>query len=340
MYITVKIGQPETIQLPAPACAVHGNADADAMARHGHGGLELAGVDEQDGPRRRRGRRRPVAIAVEVLDAPDVLVAGEAAPARDSGGGGVVGREVGGDDGAGRVLACHVVRVAAERPEQRRAPRPRHAHPVEEVGAEGPEHVRHRRNPHPWRAAVELPDRGETRPEQPRRALHPHPQRARRVPHAQHGERAVRGGGAALGGLDGEEGAEGELVVEESGEICGEELGLLWGEMARVGGGGERGLEVEDAVAGRDGQAARVHGPAQEHGPPERRVPEPAHEESQRRLVGRRRRHGRPRRAPGPAPLLRRLHQRRPDPLPPASKHTQKGPNTSALSAIAETRKA
>src|SRR5512140_2825891 len=64
-----------------PCMAWHGMAWRGRRRR-----LELAGVDEEVASRRRR-RRRPVVgvvfVRVEVLDAPDVLVAAEAAPPRD-----------------------------------------------------------------------------------------------------------------------------------------------------------------------------------------------------------------------------------------------------------------
>ena len=281
---------------------------------------KLAGIDEQDRPGRRR--RRPAVVVVgilaEVLDAPDVLVAGEAAPPRDGGGGRVVGRDVGGDDGAVRVLACHVVGVVAEGAEQVRARGAGHAEAVEEVGAEGAEDVRDGRDAHPRRAAVERPERGERRAEQRGRAAHAEAHGAGGVPDAEHGEGRRRGRVPLRPALDGHERAQRELVGEQRRHVGGEELrGVRWGQ-ARVGGRRQRRRQLVHAVRARDGQAVRVHRPAQELRPPERRVPEPAREQRQRRRVGRRRRHRRVRRPALAAPLLRALHQRRRDPQPPA----------------------
>jgi hypothetical protein len=282
---------------------------------------KLAGIDEQDRPGRRR--RRPAVPVVgirlgEVLDAPDVLVAGEAAPPRDGGGGWVVGRDVGGDDGAGRVLAGHVVGVVAEGAEQGGARGAGHAEAVEEVGAEGAEDVRDGGDAHPRRAAVERPERGERRAEQRGRAAHAEAHGAGGVPDAEHGE--GRRGGRVRPALDGRERAQRELVGEQRRHVRGEELRSLRRGQARVRGGRQRRRQLEHAVRARYGQAMRVHRPAQELRPPERRVPEPAREQRQRRRVGRRRRHRRVRRAALTAPLLRALHQRRRDPQPPARK--------------------
>jgi hypothetical protein len=289
---------------------------------------KLAGVDEQH--RAGRRRRRPVVVVVgggggivvvvlvEVLDAPDVLVAGEAAPARDGGGGRVVGRDVGGDDGAGRVLAGDVVGVVAQGAEQGGARRAGHAETVEEVGAEGAEDVRDGGDAHPRRAAVERPERGERRAEQGGRAAHAEAHGAGGVPDAEHRER--RREGRVRVALDGDEGAQRELVGEERRHVGGQELRGLRREQARVGRGRQRRRQLEHAVPARDVQAVRVHGAAQELGPPERRVPEPAREQRQRRRVGGRRCHRRVRRAARAAPLLRALHQRRRDPQPPAQR--------------------
>ena len=173
---------------------------------------EFPWIHEQDSGGR---RRRPVVLGVvaggiaagsraELLDAPDVLVAGELGPVRHDGRGRVLGAEVGRQDGARRVLAGDVVRVVAQGAEQGGAGRAGHAEAVEEVRAEGAEDVRDGGDAHPRRAAVERPERGERRAEHRRRAAHAEAHGAGGVPDAEHGE--LRWEGQVRLNLDGEHG--------------------------------------------------------------------------------------------------------------------------------------
>jgi hypothetical protein len=127
---------------------------------------EFPRVYEQDVSRR---RSRPVVVLIvvtgiaigELLDAPDVLVAGESWPVRHGGRRRILGTQVRRHDGARGVLAGDIVRVPAERAEQRGTLRPGHAEAVEEVGAERPEHVGDGGHLQPWRVPVERARRGQ-----------------------------------------------------------------------------------------------------------------------------------------------------------------------------------
>lgn len=116
-------------------------------------GLEFPGVDE-DGRRRRRfgpvAKRSAVAVlSGEVLDAPEVLGAGEAAPVRDPAAERFARGDLRRHHAAAGVGACHVVRVMEERPRQRWRLGAVAGEAVDEVEPEGAEEVRHGRDAEP-----------------------------------------------------------------------------------------------------------------------------------------------------------------------------------------------
>jgi hypothetical protein len=304
---------------------------------------ELPGVHEQDA---RRRRRRPVIVAVasiatgggstELFDAPDVLVARELGPVRHYGLGGVVGSEVGRQDGARGVLARDVVRVPAERAEERRSLRSGHAEAVEEVGPERAEDVGHGGHLKPRRMAVERARRGQGRAEERGRAADAEAEGARGVPDAEQRERwrprGVFGAAtAAAAALDSEVRAEGELVVEQGREVGREEFGGRGREQRGVGGRGERRGQAQHAVRARDAHPVPVHGVTEEYRPPERRVREAAGEERERRGVGLGGGHGGVRRAARRAPRLGVPDQLRGDPEAPAAQRRGTKATVSAL---------
>jgi hypothetical protein len=292
---------------------------------------ELPWIHEQDAGAR---RGRPVFFGVvaggiavgsgaELLDAPDVLVAGELGPVRHDGRGRVLGPEIGRQDGARRVLAGDVVRVAAERAEERRTLRPGHAEAVHEVGAERAEDVGHGGHLQPRRVAVERARRGQRRAEERGRAADAEAEGARGVPDAEQRERLRPRGVLGPAALDGEVCAERELVVEQRREVGGEELGGGGREQRGVGCHGERRGQAQDAVRARDARPVPVHGVAEEHRPPERRVREAAGEERERRRVRLGGGHGGVRRAARRAPRLGAPDQLRRDPEAPADTETK-----------------
>jgi hypothetical protein len=266
---------------------------------------EFPRVYEQDATRR---RSRPVVVLLaatgiaigELLDAPDVLIAGEPCPVRHSGSRRVLGPQVRRHDGARGVLARDVVRVPAERAEQHGTLRPGHAEAVEEVGAERPEHVGDGGHLQPRHVTVERARRGQRGAKGRGRAAHAQAQRARGVPHAQQSERRRR----AEAAFDGEVRAERELVAEQRGEVGGLELCDGGWEQRGIGGCGERRGQAQHAVRAREARTVPVHGVAKEHRPSERHIREAAGEERQRRRVRRGGRYGGVRGAARRAPRL------------------------------------
>jgi len=253
---------------------------------------------------------------------------------RHHGLGRVVRPEVGRQDGARGVLARDVVRVPAERAEERRALRSGHAEAVHEVGPERAEDVGDGGHLQPRRVAVERARRGQGRAEERGRAADAEAEGARGVPDAEQRERRRPGRvlvGSAAAALDGEVRAEGELVVEQGREVGGEELGGRGREQRGVGGRGERRGQAQHAVRPRDAHPVAVHGVAQEHRPPERRVREAAGEERERRGVGLGGGHGGVRRAARRAPRLGAPDQLRRDPEAPAQQRRRRKATVSAL---------
>jgi hypothetical protein len=286
--------------------------------------LKLPRVDEYGVPGRRLGPvpERPRAVAVcEPLDAPEVLGA-KPRPVRHPGADGLASADLGGHDAAAAV-ACHVVRVAAQRAGEPGGVGAGATEAVEEVEPERCEEVGDGGDPEPRRRAVHQPRRARRGAHQARRPAHLEAEGVHAVPHAQHGPRRRRRGQERLHALQprprrhGQERAERQVVGQHGVDVGGEELDA--GEVPAVEQLGLPRLEPHDGrpPRGPEGVAEhRVH----EHGRrAELGVAAAAGEEPHRRLVVLLRRHVRVLRPRLPEPLLHPVHQLLPDPLPPAA---------------------